>query len=312
MTAAKKIILALWVVVLGVVTAPANVPRASENRTWEKIAPALELRQAVALQAAELHQDEKPWRFQLAPDLPIDADGRLATGFKSGWSGSVSSSSPSSGAFNAGMTLGATAQGFGQSFGQEVQNLGFSTASMLGTMTGATSAHYAQQSWQAGNYGDSLLWGANSLLEAGFTVATFGEGSAIKQGLQTTFREVGAAAKTTATAADNAAFWSGRAGANRAAAEASGLTTLERTSAGQALEAQDLFSKLPYDQAIVPWENLSRQFASEASGTVKAWTGGASPTSVWSRIEKPTLMLNSNVNKIIIQDATQPWKTKII
>jgi len=120
------------------------------------------------------------------------------------------------------------------------------------------------------------------------------------------------AAKGVGTAADDAAFWSGRAGVNRSAAEASGLTTLERTSAGRALDAQDLFSKLPYDEAIVPWENLSRQFASEASGTVRAWTGGASPTSVWSKIEKPTLMLNPNVNKIIIQDATQPWKTKII
>lgn len=120
------------------------------------------------------------------------------------------------------------------------------------------------------------------------------------------------AAKGVGTAADDAAFWSGRAGVNRSAAEASGLTTLERTSAGRALDAQDLFSKLPYDEAIVPWENLSRQFASEASGTVRAWTGGASPSSVWSRIEKPTLMLNPNVNKIIIQDATQPWKTKII
>ncbi len=114
------------------------------------------------------------------------------------------------------------------------------------------------------------------------------------------------------TASDKAAFWSGRAGANRSAAEMSGLTTLEKTSAGQALDAQDLFSKFPYDQAIVPWENLSRQFASEASGVVRAWTGGASPTSIWSKIEKPTLMLNPNVNKIIIQDATQPWKTKII
>jgi len=120
------------------------------------------------------------------------------------------------------------------------------------------------------------------------------------------------AAKGVGTAADDAAFWSGMAGVNRSAAEASGLTTLERTSAGRALDAQDLFSKLPYDEAIVPWENLSRQFASEASGTVRAWTGGASPSSVWSRIEKPTLMLNPNVNKIIIQDATQPWKTKII
>ncbi|MCK9589512.1 MAG: HNH/ENDO VII family nuclease [Terrimicrobiaceae bacterium] len=85
MTAAKKIILALWVVVLGVVTAPANVPRVSENRTWEKIAPALELRQAVALQASEMHQDEERWRFQLVSDPPIDPDGRFGKGVGGGY-----------------------------------------------------------------------------------------------------------------------------------------------------------------------------------------------------------------------------------
>jgi RHS repeat-associated protein len=114
------------------------------------------------------------------------------------------------------------------------------------------------------------------------------------------------------TAADDAAFWAGRAGANRAAAESSGLTTLERTPAGRALDAEDLFSKLPYDEAVVPWENLSQRFAREASGTVNAWVGGASPTSVWSRIEKPALMMNPNVRKIIIRDATRPEKTRII
>ena len=114
------------------------------------------------------------------------------------------------------------------------------------------------------------------------------------------------------TAADDAAFWAGRAGANRAAAESSGLTTLERTPAGRALDAEDLFSKLPYDEAVVPWENLSQRFAREASGTVNAWVGGASPTGVWSRIEKPALMMNPNVRKIIIRDATRPEKTRII
>lgn len=121
-----------------------------------------------------------------------------------------------------------------------------------------------------------------------------------------------AAKSGVATAPSEAAFWSGRAGANRAAAEASGLRTLESTPAGRALEAQDLFSKMPYDEAIVAWDNLARQFASEASGTVNAWSGGASPMSVWSRIEKPTLLSNPNVRKIIIHDATRPEVTRII
>jgi len=115
-----------------------------------------------------------------------------------------------------------------------------------------------------------------------------------------------------ATATDQAAFWSGRQGMNRAAAEASSLTTLERTPAGIALESQDLFSKLPYSEAIKPWEALSEQFASQAKGTVNAWTGGASPESIWNRVELRTLLRNREIQKIVIHDATQPWKTKII
>ncbi|NCC50881.1 MAG: hypothetical protein EOM20_06650 [Spartobacteria bacterium] len=114
------------------------------------------------------------------------------------------------------------------------------------------------------------------------------------------------------TLIDDAAFWSGRSGENRKLADMSGLTTLEMTPAGQALDAQDLFSKMSYDEAIIPWENLSREFASEASGTVNAWVGGAYPLSVWSRIEKPTLLLNPKVKKIIIHDATRPELKRII
>jgi RHS repeat-associated protein len=115
-----------------------------------------------------------------------------------------------------------------------------------------------------------------------------------------------------ATARDQAAFWSGRSGLNRAAAEGSRLTTLERTPAGLALESQDLFSKLPYLEAIQPWEVLSEQFAIQARGTVNAWTGGAAPLSIWNRVELPTLLRNPEVRRIIIHDATQPWRTEII
>ena len=130
------------------------------------------------------------------------------------------------------------------------------------------------------------------LSEQALTVATLGMGSVASAGgemASSVAAETVGGAETTSTLVHDAVFWSGRAGANRAAAEASGLTTLEQTSAGRAMEKQDLFSKLPYEEAMIPIEQLSRQFASEASGTVNAWTGSASPMSVWSRIEKPTL-----------------------
>ena len=103
-------------------------------------------------------------------------------------------------------------------------------------------------------------------------------------------------------------FWSGRQGANRAAAEAfaqsTGRTTLEMTPAGQALEAAG--------GNISQWRELSADFARGASGEVYAFVGGSRVNSVWYTVEKPILMQNPNVQKIIILDATQPWKSTII
>ncbi len=103
-------------------------------------------------------------------------------------------------------------------------------------------------------------------------------------------------------------FWSGRQGANRTAAEAfaqsTGRTTLEMTPAGQALEAAG--------GNISQWRGLSADFARGASGEVNAFVGGSRVNSVWNTVEKPILMQNPNVQKIIIQDATQPWRTTII
>ncbi len=110
------------------------------------------------------------------------------------------------------------------------------------------------------------------------------------------------------TATDQAVFWSGRQGANRGAAEifasSTGRTTLEMTPAGQALEAAA--------GNISQWRTLSADFARGASGEVNAFVGGSSAKSVWNTVEKPILMQNGNVQKIIIHDATQPWKTSII
>jgi RHS repeat-associated protein len=103
-------------------------------------------------------------------------------------------------------------------------------------------------------------------------------------------------------------FWSGRQGANRAAAEAfaqaSGKSTLEMTKAGKALEAAG--------GNIAQWKDLSAEFARNASGEVHAFVGGSRVDSIWNTVEKPILMQNPNVQKIIIHDATQPWKTRII
>jgi len=103
-------------------------------------------------------------------------------------------------------------------------------------------------------------------------------------------------------------FWSGRQGANRAAAEAfaqsTGRTTLEMTPAGQALEAAG--------GNISQWRELSADFARGASGEVYAFVGGSRVNSVWYTVDKPILMQNPNVQKIIILDATQPWKSTII
>lgn len=108
--------------------------------------------------------------------------------------------------------------------------------------------------------------------------------------------------------AGDAVFWSGRQGANRAAAEAfakaTGNTTLEMTPVGQALEAQGA--------GIDAWRAASADFARGASGDVTAFAGGSSPGSVWLTVEKPILMQNPNVTRIIIKDAVNTAKTTII
>jgi RHS repeat-associated protein len=103
-------------------------------------------------------------------------------------------------------------------------------------------------------------------------------------------------------------FWSGRQGANRAAAEAfarsTGKTTLENTPAGRALEAAG--------GNISQWKALSASAARSAVGEVNSFAGGARPDGVWNTVEKPILMQNPNVTKIIIRDAVQTSKTTIV
>lgn len=103
-------------------------------------------------------------------------------------------------------------------------------------------------------------------------------------------------------------FWSGRQGANRAAAEAhaaaTGQTTLEMTATGRALEAQGA--------GIDAWRAASADFARGAAGDVTAFAGKSAPGSVWRTVELPLLKQNPEVTRIIIKDAVNPSTTTII
>jgi hypothetical protein len=105
------------------------------------------------------------------------------------------------------------------------------------------------------------------------------------------------------TPADRAIVWSNARGGNLALADDfitqnSGYLRLESTPGGQYLESLKLFDRYPYEQAIQPWERLSAQYATGASGQVTAFTSGASPISVFQRIELPILLRNPNVTNI--------------
>src|SRR5690606_23750624 len=105
------------------------------------------------------------------------------------------------------------------------------------------------------------------------------------------------------TPADRAIVWSNARGGNLALADEfiaqnQGYLRLENTPGGQYLESLKLFERYPYEQAIQPWERLSARYATGASGQVTAFTSGASPTSVFQRIELPILLRNPNVTDI--------------
>ncbi len=103
-------------------------------------------------------------------------------------------------------------------------------------------------------------------------------------------------------------FWSGRQGANQAAAEAyaqaTGQTTLGMTATGRALEAQGA--------GLDAWRAASAAFAKGASGDVTAFAGNAASNSIWRTIELPLLKQNPEVIRIIIKDAVNTSKTTII
>lgn len=66
MDAAKKIILALWLVILTVAHASAFAPLTSENRVWKNLTPALETHQVESAQTPDTHQENSGSVYDLA------------------------------------------------------------------------------------------------------------------------------------------------------------------------------------------------------------------------------------------------------
>jgi hypothetical protein len=105
------------------------------------------------------------------------------------------------------------------------------------------------------------------------------------------------------TPTDRAIVWSNKRGGNFSVADEfiaqnPGYLRLEDTPGGKYLQNLNLFERYDYEQAIQPWDRLSAKYANGASGQVTAFTSGASPTSVFQRVELPILLRNPNVTDI--------------
>lgn len=110
-----------------------------------------------------------------------------------------------------------------------------------------------------------------------------------------------------ATKSDTAFFWSGRTGTlggqDVAAqiAQQNGGTTLEMLIAQKGIKMPAWDSSNP--AVVKAWQQISAQYASGASGTVRAVIGeNLRPLNVWETAELPALINNSNVTKIITID----------
>jgi hypothetical protein len=119
-----------------------------------------------------------------------------------------------------------------------------------------------------------------------------------------------------ATSADEAFFWSGRTdgvGGEQVAreiAESQGGTTLERLVEIRGIKMPEWN---PNNAATVrAWEELSREYAKNASGTIRAVVGESRRGgSLWETVELPALMENANVTKIIVIDPATKVETVV-
>jgi len=118
------------------------------------------------------------------------------------------------------------------------------------------------------------------------------------------------------TEADKAFFWSGRTkgvGGEKVSANIAEKykgTTLEKLVEQRGIKMPEWNPNDP--NSIRAWETLSREYAKNASGTVRAVIGESTrPGSVWENIELPELMKNPKVTKIIIIDPATGKETVI-
>jgi hypothetical protein len=88
--------------------------------------------------------------------------------------------------------------------------------------------------------------------------------------------------------------------------------TIGKTSGGIMLDQLVDWSNMTIEQSRIASTPYSKFFAEQASGPINAWAGGASIDSVFMQTELPTLINNPQVNKIIILDAVNTSKIKII
>uniref|UniRef100_UPI00232A983F fibronectin type III domain-containing protein n=1 Tax=Aquimarina algiphila TaxID=2047982 RepID=UPI00232A983F len=107
------------------------------------------------------------------------------------------------------------------------------------------------------------------------------------------------------TKTDGAVFWSGpRMGDAQKWAKNNSRTTLEQTVGGKYLDDLELFDNISGQDAAEIWDIASKTFAENASGTVNVFSTGAKEIGdygqrTWWRVEKPALLKNANVIKII-------------
>ncbi len=73
---------------------------------------------------------------------------------------------------------------------------------------------------------------------------------------------------------------------------------IETTPGGRWLNDEQLYKKLPQEQADAVWSEASKKYANEASGDAKTCVVGARPSSVFRRDELPVLVDNEKVTSV--------------